>query len=163
DRAICEGAHDRLALLCRQPSVDEREAHAAERPAREVLRDLAGGDAELVLVTGAVPADAGTDDERLLAGGHALAKPLPDLRQRLRAPPTLEVRSPSDGPPSAKSAPVERKCCPASSSVGAMSAACAPDATAMRAASAATTVFPDPTSPSSSRDIGIVRSRSRRI
>ena len=35
-----------------------------------------------------------------------------------------------------------------------MSAAWAPDATAIRAASAATTVFPDPTSPSSRRDIG---------
>src|SRR5581483_7531953 len=44
-----------------------------------------------------------------------------------------------------------------------MSAACAPEPTATRAASAATTVFPDPTSPSRSRDIGTVRARSWRI
>ncbi len=44
-----------------------------------------------------------------------------------------------------------------------MSATWVPDMTAIRAASAATTVFPDPTSPSRSRDIGIVRPMSARI
>ena len=48
-----------------------------------------------------------------------------------------------------------RACCSASSSVGAMTPACAPCSTARRAASAATTVLPEPTSPCTSRIIGM--------
>ena len=44
-----------------------------------------------------------------------------------------------------------------------MRAVCAPEPAAIRAASAATTVFPEPTSPSSKRDIGTRFPRSPRI
>ena len=62
------------------------------------------------------------------------------------------------------------KCCSASVSVGAMSAACIPCSTARSIACSATTVLPEPTSPISSRCIGrsrgevgvdLARSRSR--
>ena len=49
-----------------------------------------------------------------------------------------------------------RQCCSASSSVGAISAACSPLPAARAAAAAATTVLPQPTSPWSSRTIGCV-------
>jgi hypothetical protein len=52
------------------------------------------------------------------------------------------------------------KCCSASVSVGAMSAACIPCSTARSIACSATTVFPEPTSPMSRRDIGRSRARS---
>ena len=55
------------------------------------------------------------------------------------------------------------KCCSASSSVGAISAACQPDSIARAAASAATTVLPLPTSPCTSRCIGCSRARSASI
>ena len=48
------------------------------------------------------------------------------------------------------------KCCSASNSVGAISAACALQVTAMSIACNATTVFPEPTSPCSRRFIGVV-------
>ena len=55
------------------------------------------------------------------------------------------------------------KCCSASVSVGAMSAACAPCSTARSIAYRATTVFPDPTSPISRRCIGRPAARSSSI
>ena len=51
-------------------------------------------------------------------------------------------------------------CCSASSSVGAMSAACNPLPTARAAAAAATTVLPQPTSPCTSRTMGWSAARS---
>ena len=56
-----------------------------------------------------------------------------------------------------------RKCCSARISVGAISAHCQPASMAMAAASAATTVLPEPTSPCSRRCIGTARARSRAI
>ena len=55
------------------------------------------------------------------------------------------------------------KCCSASVSVGAISAAWAPCSTARSIAYSATTVLPDPTSPISSRCIGRPAARSRSI
>ncbi|KAG1436447.1 hypothetical protein G6F56_013552 [Rhizopus delemar] len=55
------------------------------------------------------------------------------------------------------------RCCSASSSVGAANATCLPCSTASIAASAATTVLPEPTSPCTSRSIGLGRDRSSRI
>ena len=56
-----------------------------------------------------------------------------------------------------------RKCCSARISVGAISAHCQPASMATAAASAATTVLPEPTSPCSSRCIGWPRARSALI
>ena len=53
-----------------------------------------------------------------------------------------------------------RQCCSASSSVGAIRAACRPLPAARAAAAAATTVLPQPTSPCSSRTIGTPVARS---
>ena len=58
---------------------------------------------------------------------------------------------------------IVRKCCSASTSVGAISAPCRPASTARRSVASATTVLPEPTSPCSSRCIGVVRARSRSI
>ena len=55
------------------------------------------------------------------------------------------------------------KCCSASVSVGAISAAWPPDSTARSIAYSATTVLPEPTSPISSRCIGRSRSSSASI
>ena len=52
------------------------------------------------------------------------------------------------------------KCCSASTSVGAMNAPWCPPCTAVSSAATATTVLPAPTSPCSSRCIGIGRARS---
>ena len=54
-------------------------------------------------------------------------------------------------------------CCSASSSVGAITAVCLPAPRPRSAASAATTVLPEPTSPCSSRCIGCGSARSARI
>ncbi len=54
-----------------------------------------------------------------------------------------------------------RKCCSARISVGAISATWCPDSIAASAASAATTVFPEPTSPCTRRSIGAAFARSR--
>ena len=56
---------------------------------------------------------------------------------------------------------IVRKCCSASTSVGAISAPCRSASTARRSVASATTVLPEPTSPWSSRCIGVVRARSR--
>ena len=66
--------------------------------------------------------------------------------------------------PSGSSQPISlRKCCSARISVGAISAHCQPASMATAAASAATTVLPEPTSPCSSRCIGWGRARSAAI
>jgi hypothetical protein len=53
------------------------------------------------------------------------------------------------------------KCCAASTVVGASNATCRPSITALNAARTATSVFPNPTSPTSSRSIGRGSSMSR--
>ncbi len=55
------------------------------------------------------------------------------------------------------------KCCKASTSVGAITAACSPLPIANRQAAMATTVLPEPTSPWSRRFMGTARSMSARI
>ena len=55
------------------------------------------------------------------------------------------------------------KCCSARISVGAINAHCQPSSMAMAAASAATTVLPEPTSPCNRRCMGTGRDRSRAI
>ena len=74
--------------------------------------------------------------------------------------PVSRTGSKRDG---ANSRAIFRKCCSASSSVGAMKAACNPFSIATSAARSATMVLPDPTSPCSSRFIGCVRRRSSTI
>ena len=56
-----------------------------------------------------------------------------------------------------------RKCCSANISVGAINAHCQPASMQTAAASAATTVFPAPTSPCSKRCIGVWRAMSKAI
>eukprot|EP00982_Pelagococcus_subviridis_P014387 31324-Pelagococcus_subviridis.AAC.4 len=56
-----------------------------------------------------------------------------------------------------------RSCCVARTSVGAMNAPWCPLPTAARIASAATTVFPHPTSPCNIRSIGLVPAMSCKI
>ena len=66
--------------------------------------------------------------------------------------------------PSGSSQPTSlRKCCSARISVGAISAHSQPLSIAIAAASAATTVLPEPTSPCSRRCIGVLRCRSAAI
>ena len=84
-------------------------------------------------------------------------------RRSARRPPGVEpVRSADDTSASGMSAWRVAKCCSASVSVGAISAAWPPCSTARSIAYSATTVLPDPTSPISSRCIGrpAVRSAS---
>ncbi len=70
----------------------------------------------------------------------------------------------SGGSGSPESTPqIVRKCCSASTSVGAISTAWWPSATAPIIAARATTVLPEPTSPCSSRAIGCGRPRSSSI
>ena len=78
-------------------------------------------------------------------------------------PPPLPVSSTDRTPSSEQRLSTVRKCCSASVSVGTISAPCRPASTARRSAYSATTVFPDPTSPWSSRCIGRSRSRSPSI
>ena len=52
---------------------------------------------------------------------------------------------------------IDRRCCAASTSVGASSAACPPESTTVSIARSATMVLPEPTSPCSSRCIGCAR------
>ena len=73
------------------------------------------------------------------------------------------VSSPTRTPSGSSQPRKLRACCSASSSVGAITAACAPFSTARSAASAATTVLPEPTSPCTSRIIGRSRARSAAI
>ena len=82
----------------------------------------------------------------------------------LRARPVTLPASQATRTPSGSSQPRRLlRCCSASSSVGAINAACLPVSTASIAASAATTVLPLPTSPCTSRSIGDGRPRSARI
>ena len=66
-------------------------------------------------------------------------------------------------PRSPSMASIERACCAASTSVGASSAAWAPESMTCSIARSATTVLPEPTSPCSRRCIGWARPRSSEI
>ena len=66
-------------------------------------------------------------------------------------------RAARSGPREATS---ERRCCPASTSVGARNAACPPESATVSIARSATRVLPDPTSPCTSRFIGTPDARS---
>ncbi|MDT4880374.1 hypothetical protein FQZ97_1161220 [compost metagenome] len=78
-------------------------------------------------------------------------------------PVSQATRLPS-GASSGSSQPMSlAKCCSANISVGAISAHCQPESMAIAAASAATTVLPEPTSPCSRRCMGTWRARSRAI
>ena len=77
--------------------------------------------------------------------------------------PRALVSSATRTPSSVQIPSTVRKCCSASTSVGAISAPCRPASTARSSVASATTVLPEPTSPWSSRCIGVVRARSRSI
>ena len=66
-------------------------------------------------------------------------------------------------PSSSSSAPTDSRCCRASRSVGARSAPWRPARATAASAWAATAVLPEPTSPCSSRSIGVGRARSSRM
>ena len=70
--------------------------------------------------------------------------------------PSALVRSATRTPSSVQMPSTVRKCCSARTSVGAISAPCRPASTARSSVASATTVFPEPTSPCSSRCIGVV-------
>ncbi len=84
----------------------------------------------------------------------ARSEKLPHVRVRLGAPSALVSRA-TRTPRSAQIPSIVKKCCSASTSVGAISAPWRPASTARSRAESATTVLPEPTSPWSSRCIGL--------
>ena len=84
----------------------------------------------------------------------------PDRISRRRARVCRPVRHATESPSGAVSAWMVSACCSARISVGAISAACEAPSTADSIAAAATRVLPDPTSPCSSRRMGLPRARS---
>ena len=93
----------------------------------------------------------------------AASPPAMAASARARSRPPIAPERKTTGTPSGSSQLRKlAQCCSASSSVGAISATWRPLATATTAAIAATTVFPDPTSPCTIRCIGRARARSAR-
>ena len=84
------------------------------------------------------------------------------MSRRLRAGVAPTSSATATGSPPSRRCRVA-KCCSASVSVGAISAACAPCSTARSIAYSATTVLPLPTSPISSRCIACGLPRSSRM
>ena len=99
------------------------------------------------------------DDARLARGGAQQRLPAVGRRQ-LAGEERRHDRRDRSGP---SMRAIERRCCAASTSVGASSADCPPESATASIARRATTVLPEPTSPCTSRFIGTGRSRSSAI
>ena len=155
-RAACAGSASR--------SCAARAAPAPCRALRVQRRALAHAEAVLLVDDG--DGEAVEDDRRPRSARGcpttSASSPVPSLpsRSARRAAGVEPVSSAAGTASPGMSACSVAKCCSASVSVGAISAACRPCSTARSIACSATTVLPEPTSPMSRRCIGRARARS---